>query len=93
MKALRIIAILVTAGTMLVGGVLLTTSGRPAVVALGVFAAAVGAYYAFAGLSVERTMTSASTTRVSGPATPETHDDQLGASAQVFAGHASNLTS
>lgn len=93
MKILRIVATLVTGGTMLVGGVLLTTSGQPAVIALGAVTAAVGAFYAFAGLTVERVMTTARP-RHSNPVAAEIADgNTVAASTGLLAGHSSGQTS
>lgn len=56
MKALRIIATLVTGSMMFAGGILLAMTGPSLVIALGIASAAVGALYTFAGITAERTI-------------------------------------
>lgn len=92
MKTLRIVATLVTGGTMLAGGVLLTTSGQPAVIALGAVTAAVGVFYTFAGLTVERVMTTARP-RQSRPVAAEIADGNTAAAGTgPLAAHSSGQT-
>jgi len=57
---IRILATLITGGTMLVGGIMLVLAGPPTAVALGVASATVGIAYTAAGILAEPTRQSRS---------------------------------
>lgn len=56
MRIVRLVAIHVTATTMIIGGIVLAVAGPALVVALGVAIAVVGVGYLYAELSAERAM-------------------------------------